>query len=290
MEFTQRLPSEIFISIFKELDTKTLHSLSLVSKGCNTFAMDNHIWNHVALNRWEGKQGMAEICSEPHELWFKKAGTWRKVYSIIEQEARRSELNTDDLVETTWRFKFNSFPIPHVGSPNFHRDGIYTHNGMIEGQLPWTFTKEGQVRVDQFPPLKPFRSTTDWSLKMRNIHVTFVSTDHNCFRKKLYHFNLKLIEELGLDPSHYILHPPKPSFGLSNNSNEENHDDDDGNDQESMENNNENNNEGNENEEMDHIMVLPTNHVFHDDDDDDDNGDNDQNEDNHFVIFLSFQN
>jgi hypothetical protein len=105
MEFTQRLPSEIFLAIFKELDTKTLYSLSLVSKGCNSIAIDNHIWNYLALKRWEGKQGMVEIRSEPHELWFKKAGTWKKVYGIVEQEARRSELNTDDLVETTWRLK-----------------------------------------------------------------------------------------------------------------------------------------------------------------------------------------
>jgi len=289
MEFTQRLPSEIFISIFKELDTKTLYSLSLVSKGCNSFAMDNHIWNHIALNRWEGKQGMTEVCSESHELWFKKAGTWKKVYGIVEQEARRNELNADDLVETTWRFKFNSFPIPHVGSPNFHRNGIFTHNGMMEGQLPWKFTKEGRVRLDQFPPLTPYRTTTDWSLKMRNIHVTFASIDHNCFRKKLYQFNLKLIEELGLDPSQYILHPPKPSFGISNNSNEENEENDDENGQESMENDNENNNEGEEGVVMDHIMVLPSNHVFHDDDDEDDN-DNDQSQDDHYVVFLSFQN
>lgn len=287
MEFTQRLPSEIFISIFKELDTKTLYSLSLVSKGCNTFAMDNHIWNHIALNRWEGKQGMAEICSEPHNLWFKKAGTWKKVYSIVEQEARRSELNADDLVETTWRFKFNSYPIPHVGSPNFHRNGVYTFSGVMDGQLPWTFTKEGRVRVDQFPPLTPYRSTADWSLKMRNIHVTFASIDHNCFRKKLYQFNLKLVEELGLDPTKYISQPPKPSFAISSNSIEGIDENDDENNQENIENNDENNNEG-EDVAMDHIMVLPSNHVFHDDDDDN-NDDEDQSENDHYVIFLSFQ-
>jgi hypothetical protein len=122
---------------------------------------------------------------------------------------------------------------------------------------------------------------------MRNIHVTFASIDHNCFRKKLYQFNLKLAEELGLDPSRYISQPPKPSFGISNNSNEE-VDENDENDQESMEDNDENNNEG-EGVSMDHIMVLPSNHVLHDDDDDD-NDDEDQSENDHYVIFLSFQN
>jgi hypothetical protein len=230
---------------------------------------------------------MTEVCSESHELWFKKAGTWKKVYGMIEQEARRSELNTDDLVETTWRFKFNSFSIPHVGSPNFHRNGIYTHNGMRNGQLPWTFTKEGRVRVDQFPPLTPYRSTTDWSLKMRNVHVTFVSIDHNCFRKKLYQFNLSLIEELGLNPSQYILQTPKPSFGLLNNSNEEDDDEDVQETRGNIENNHENNHEGNENEEeaiMDHIMVLPSHH--HVDDNDQDGVDSRDR----YVIFLSFQN
>ncbi|CAB5396133.1 unnamed protein product [Rhizophagus irregularis] len=82
--------------------------------------MDNHIWNHIALNRWE-------------------------VYSIVEQEARRSELNADDLVETTWRFKFNSYPIPHVGSPNFHRNGVYTFSGVMDGQLPWTLQRKVEL-------------------------------------------------------------------------------------------------------------------------------------------------
>jgi hypothetical protein len=132
---------------------------------------------------------------------------------------------------------------------------------------------------------------------MRNVHVTFVSIDHNCFRKKLYQFNLNLIEELGLNPSQYILHPPKPSFGLLNNSHKEDDENDDENVQETggnMENNHENNHEGNENEEedmMDHIMVLPphhSHHVFNDDD----NDDNDQDGDDRrgYVIFLSFQN
>src|SRR6266540_3924860 len=100
MDFTRRLPSEVFLAIFKELDAKTLCSLSLVSKECNSFAIDNHVWYHLALKRWEGKQGMTDIHSESHEMWFKKAGTWKKVYGIVEQEARRSELNTDDLAET----------------------------------------------------------------------------------------------------------------------------------------------------------------------------------------------
>ena len=99
MDFTQRLPSEVFLAIFK--------SLSLVLKGCNSFAIDNHVWYHLALIRWEGKQGMADIHSEHHEMWFKKTGIWKKVYGIVEQEARRSKLNTDDLAETTWYFKVN---------------------------------------------------------------------------------------------------------------------------------------------------------------------------------------
>jgi len=36
-----------------------------------------------------------------------KTGIWKKVYGIVEQEARRSKLNTDDLAETTWYFKVN---------------------------------------------------------------------------------------------------------------------------------------------------------------------------------------
>ncbi|CAG8469677.1 1836_t:CDS:2 [Funneliformis mosseae] len=221
--------------IFKEFDSKTLCSLSLVSKGCKSFAIDNHVWSQLALKRWEGKQGMKEIHSEPHEIWFRKAGTWKKVYGLIEQEARRSKFNIDDLAETTWCFKFNSVEIPHIGTPKFHRNGIYTHREMMGGQLPWTFTSEGQVRVDRFPPLKPYRSTTDWSLKMRNVHITFASTDHNCFRKKLHKFNLGLIEELGLDPSQYILKIPEPSYEERNVA-------------------------------MDHIMVLPSRRIFHTDD------------------------
>ncbi|CAG8513328.1 10628_t:CDS:2 [Funneliformis mosseae] len=77
-------------------------SLSLVSKGCKSFAIDNHVWSQLALKRWEGKQGMKEIHSEPHEIWFRKAGTWKKVYGLIEQEAKRSKFNIDDLAETTW--------------------------------------------------------------------------------------------------------------------------------------------------------------------------------------------
>ena len=43
MDFTQRLPSEVFLAIFK--------SLSLVLKWCNSFAIDNHVWYHLALIR-----------------------------------------------------------------------------------------------------------------------------------------------------------------------------------------------------------------------------------------------
>ena len=50
---------------------------------------------------------MANIHSEHHEMLFKKTGIWKKVYVIVEQEDRRSKLNTDDLAETTWYFKVN---------------------------------------------------------------------------------------------------------------------------------------------------------------------------------------
>ncbi|CAI2183950.1 6188_t:CDS:2 [Funneliformis geosporum] len=299
MEFTQRLPSEVFLAIFKELDSKTLCSLSLVSKGCNSFAIDNHVWSQLALKRWEGKQGMKEIHSEPHEIWFRKAGTWKKVYGLVEQEARRNKLNTDDLAETTWCFKFNSFEFPHIGTPKFHRNGIYTHREMMGGQLSWKFTNEGQVRVDQFPPLKPYRSTTDWSFKMRNVHITFASTDHNCFRKKLHKFNLNLIEELGLCPSQYILKMPEPSYGILNSSNKGGEESGDENDQETEGSegnyNEENDNEGNENGEerniaMDHIMVLPSRRAFHGDDHAEEINQAENVHRGRYVIFFSFPN
>ncbi len=124
---------------------------------------------------------------------------------------------------------------------------------------------------------------------MRNVHVTFASTDHNCFRKKLYQFNLNLIKELGLDPLQYILKAPEPSSDISSSLNKGNEENGEENDQETG--SEESDNEENGNEErtsvaMDHIMVLPSHHVFHDDD-----NDNSQVENVHrgrYVIFFSF--
>ncbi len=38
--------------------------------------------------------------------------------------------------------QFNSFQFPHIGTPKFHRNGIYTHHEMMEGQLPVSILNE----------------------------------------------------------------------------------------------------------------------------------------------------
>ncbi|CAG8538774.1 12844_t:CDS:2 [Ambispora gerdemannii] len=203
MDFTQILPSEVTIDLFKNLDAKNLCSLSLVSRNWNILVSDNHLWTEIALKRWENKQGMKEICTDTHSLWYLKPGTWKKAYILVEKEAHRTRLEMEDLCETTWIFKFNNALAFHAGSPKFLRNGRYIHEGMMDGTLPWKFTN-GCVRVSQFPHLSPSRPDptdhkSDWGLKLKNVYVTFSSVDHTGFQRRLREFNCELALELGID-------------------------------------------------------------------------------------------
>ncbi|CAG8552971.1 8062_t:CDS:2 [Ambispora leptoticha] len=221
MDITQILPSEVTIGLFKNLDAKNLCNLSLVSRNWNILVSDNHLWAEIALNRWENKQGMKEICTNAHSLWYLKPGTWKKVYILVEKEARRTKLEMEDLCETTWTFKddafensflilkddefelFNNALSAHAGSPKFLRNGRYVHEGMMDSTLPWKFTNR-YVRVSQFPHLKPSRPDptdpeSDWGLKLKNVYVTFSSVDHTGFQRRLSKFNRELALEFGVD-------------------------------------------------------------------------------------------
>ncbi|CAG8439569.1 10944_t:CDS:2 [Acaulospora morrowiae] len=240
MEFTNRLPSELFIQIFKNLDVKSLCTLAKVSRGLNALSSDNHVWSVLALERWENKQGMKDICywkgitdcnqndnstryntqenandnnirsssesqdddTNSHlkgfELWFSRPGIWKRVYAFVETEAKRCRWDVEDLIENVWSFKFNSYPIPYEQSPKFHRNGIYTHEGIMNARFPYVFTQEGHIRVDQFPPLITERDRSTWAFKMKNTNVTFESLSTQSFKRKLKEFERSLLIEFGI--------------------------------------------------------------------------------------------
>ncbi|CAH1758636.1 5603_t:CDS:2 [Entrophospora sp. SA101] len=198
-EFTNiiQLPYEIFIEIFKKLDCESLCNLNHVSRYFKHLSTDNQVWMNLSINRWKDKQGIKDIVYNESEigclkdLLSIKHGSWKELYGKIESEAKRNKLKDDDLCETSWSFKFSLYTLSYnIGKPKFHRNGIYTHNGVMNG----VFVVHGEVVVGRFPPLAGSRLSEDWSLQLMNFHVTFNSTNISGFRKVIIEFANYLIK------------------------------------------------------------------------------------------------
>ncbi|CAG8826570.1 4621_t:CDS:1, partial [Gigaspora rosea] len=88
--------------VFLELDEPDLFNLGCVSRYYSILTADNAVWSQLALKRWEAKEGMREISEEYRNFWFKSPGAWKRVYCLIEKEARRTSLDVNDLVDNIW--------------------------------------------------------------------------------------------------------------------------------------------------------------------------------------------
>ncbi|CAG8769799.1 33608_t:CDS:2 [Racocetra persica] len=216
------------LSICNELDEENLHILSIVSRDFNNLTSDNNIWSQLALRRWEHKQGIKEICEENRIFWFKKPGTWKIVYNIVEREAQRTLLDVNDLVENSWICTVSQlsqlnetiklYARQKKAMPNqnylknidnrlarnqlvtFSPDGTYTHNHEVFSRswpFPWSIAGDGSVSLNH-QPFTPSRSP-DWKLIISNGILAFTSPGNGSFRRKLKEFNSELITEFRQD-------------------------------------------------------------------------------------------
>ncbi|CAG8471667.1 11548_t:CDS:2 [Dentiscutata heterogama] len=184
LEFIQ-LPLELFYLIFHKLDEQALRSLARVSRYCNILISDNVVWSRMALNRWEDKEGMREVCDRNRRFWFESPGAWKRVYDFVEKEATRISLDANDLVENIWYCA----PIdnPRDTLVEFYQDGTYIHHLPFKQYFSWTIASDGSICLNQ----KPFRSyrCPNWNLIISNDYLVFKSSGAESFKRKLREFN-----------------------------------------------------------------------------------------------------
>ncbi|CAG8787543.1 17278_t:CDS:2, partial [Dentiscutata erythropus] len=186
LEFT-RLPFELLYSIFHELDVPDLLSFARVSRYYKILSADNGVWSQMALNHWENKEGMREVCEKNRRFWFKSHGVWKRVYGLVEKEAMRTSLDANDLVENTW----HCAPIdnPRDTLVEFYQDGTYIHrHEPFNPSFSWSITGDGSIYLNQ----KPFRSyrCPNWNLIISNDCLVFKSSGAESFKRKLREFKL----------------------------------------------------------------------------------------------------
>ncbi|CAG8815119.1 37814_t:CDS:2, partial [Gigaspora margarita] len=171
--------------VFLELDEPDLFNLGSVSRYYNILTADNGVWSQLALKRWEAKEGMREISEEYRNFWFKSPGAWKRVYCLIEKEARRTSLDVNDLVDNIWYCA----PVDNIDDWNnnklvtFSEDGTYTHHHEpFNPTFTWTMNN-GSLSLNY----KPFRlmRSSGWDLVMSNGALVFKSPGTKSFRRKL---------------------------------------------------------------------------------------------------------
>ncbi|CAG8546859.1 16921_t:CDS:2 [Acaulospora colombiana] len=201
MDSTDRLPSELFIEIFKKLDVKSLCTLAKVSHALNILSSDNHIWSALALKRWKNKQGMKDICD------------WKGIinHSQNDNDARDNtqEKSNDDNLSSSSEIQNGSVNNRLRGFELwFSRPGVWKRvYAFVEAEAKrcrwddedlidnvWLFRGDDEW---SFPV--PQRIPSSWGFKMTNHNVTFESLDTQSFKRKLKEFERCLLIEFGMD-------------------------------------------------------------------------------------------
>eukprot|EP01122_Echinamoeba_exundans_P013782 TRINITY_DN6072_c0_g1_i1.p1 TRINITY_DN6072_c0_g1~~TRINITY_DN6072_c0_g1_i1.p1 ORF type:complete len:298 (-),score=39.23 TRINITY_DN6072_c0_g1_i1:95-928(-) len=165
----ESLPEECLLSILSFLDVLGLCRMCQCSSRWNTLSCDDSIWIPICRERWADKQNK-DLTSLRFEQLQNTLLGFKCWYRHEEIDAKRTEINMDDLVSNVWSFRF------HYGG-NYAQFPTFTseYKLYMEGRsMRWRFTDDNKIQVEQYPPLSATR-LSNWGWKLQNNFVNFTT-------------------------------------------------------------------------------------------------------------------